>query len=270
MKHVHEWPLVIFSVFAIAGAGILAAWPLSLATRLAADPPENAIAAAAMLAAAMAVSVAHLGRKLRFPLAFRQSGRSPLSNEAVAAVLVFIAVLPLAIGIAPQGALWPRGLAAALASLFLVSLGLVYRLPVAPAWMGLASVGPLVGGLLFGSIWRLATLDAWGTRFAWPAFALTALDAAILLARAHAITRAAGEAAHPALFSRRHALLFARFLFLDAATALLLFNGQTAEAVVTAALGLLLDRVAFYGLAVTRTIESEIQRVEAVLAETTD
>ena len=267
MKHFHEWPLVLFSAFAMAGAGILAAWPLSEATGIAGGTRMNAGVATALLAAAMAMSIAHLGRWHRFPLALGRSGRSPLSTEVLAAAVTLASALPLAFGIGAVAPAWWSGLVAAVSCLFLVSLGLVYRLPASMSWTGLVPIGPLVSGLLFGVLWRLSAVDAWGLRFTWPALLLVAVDAAVLAARARRVLHAAGRPAHPAIHASRHQLLAARFLLLDGGIVLFLQRGSPEAALFAAALGLLLDRYAFYGLAATRTIESEIDAVEAVLAD---
>jgi DMSO reductase anchor subunit len=267
MKHFHEWPLVLFSALAMAGAGILAAWPLSEATGIAGGTRMNAVVATALLAIAMAVSIAHLGRWHRFPLALGRSGRSPLSTEVLAAAATLASVLPLAFGVGGMAPAWWSGFVAAVSCLFLVSLGLVYRLPASTSWTGLVPIGPLVSGLLFGVLWRLSAVDAWGLRFTWPALLLVGLDAAVLGARARAVAQAAGQPAHPAIHTARHLLLVARFLLFDAGVVLFVQRGAPQAALLAAALGLLLDRYAFYGLAVTRTIESEIDAVEAVLAD---
>jgi DMSO reductase anchor subunit len=266
MKRLHEWPLVVFSSLALAGAGLPAAWPLAALTGITEDFRPNAIWAVVLIAGAMTVSVAHLGRTARFPRAVRHTGRSALSNEVVAATLVLAAMLLLALGLVPGTAVPFLGVSAALACLFLVSLGLVYRLPARPSWTGLVAVTPLVSGLIFGSVWRAAAIGAWGARFIWPALVLILVDTAMVAARWPTLARTAGEAAHPPLFRKRHGLLLVRVLCLDAVTALLLLLGSVPAAVVTAGLGILLDRIAFYGLAVGRTLESEIERVEAVIA----
>ncbi len=82
----HEWPLVVFTTLAIMGAGLLTA-PLVavIVAQSAAAASPLLLAGAAMLAAGLAVSLAHLGQPQRSPLALARTGRSRLSNEIVLA-----------------------------------------------------------------------------------------------------------------------------------------------------------------------------------------
>lgn len=267
MKRFHEGPLVLFSALATAGAGILAAWPLSEATGLVGNTRASAIVAAVLLAAAMAVSLAHLGRMGRFHLALTRSGRSPLSNEVILATVTLASTLPIALGSDAVASTWWSSVGAAISCAFLVSLGLVYRLPATTTWGAVTAIAPLASGVLLGLLWRLAAADAWGLRFTWPALLLVAADAALLAARTRDVARALGQPAHPAIHAWRHQLLAARFLLVDAGAVLFLQRGSPETALISAALGLVVDRFAFYGLAVTRTIESEIERVEAVMGD---
>jgi DMSO reductase anchor subunit len=267
MKRFHEGPLVLFSALATAGAGILAAWPLSRATGLVGSTRTSAMVAAALLAAAMAVSLAHLGRRSRFHLALSRGGGSPLSNEVILATVTLASTLPLALGSDGIASTWWSALGAAISCAFLVSIGLVYRLPATTTWAEVTPIAPLVSGVLLGLLWHLATADAWGLRFTWPALLVVVADTALLAARARIDRRALGRAAHPAIHAWRNPLLAARFLLVDAGAVLFLQRGSPEMALISTALGLLVDRFAFYGLAVTRTIESEIERVEAVMGD---
>ena len=280
----HEWPLVAFSSLAVAGAGTLAVGALvsaagrpasALGARLAGEAPLAT--GLVLLGLGLAVSVIHLGRPLRAGLALSRIGASPLSNEVAAVGLT------MALAVAALAAPDPTGVALAVryalafaAALLLVTIGLVYRLGGQRSWRGAAVLAPPVAGLAFGAVageliapslggplaalQPLTRLDA--------AIALIALDFAVTCRRWRLLRRPASplEAVHPAAFARRHVLFAVRVLLFDAAPLLLLAAGAAGAAVGAMAAGLVVDRAAFYGLALRRTTEAEVASAEAVMA----
>ena len=259
----HEWPLVLFTTLAIMGAGLLAT-PLLAA--IVSGTPAVAWAlmpvGALLLAAGLAVSLAHLGRPARAPLAARAIGRSRLSTEAVTGGLTLLvggtaALLPYVSPI--------LDLAAALCAIaFLVSLGLVYSLPGQQTWRGAVVAMPLTMGLGFGAValagmWDQATVAVGGV-----AAAVLAADVALLLFRRLAIAwpREPFAPRHPAIFANRQWWLAARLILIDLLPGGLVLAGLPKGAAGALALGILVDRLSFYGLAAQATTEAEIGRVE--------
>lgn len=265
----HETPLVLFSALATAGGGIGAAhlaagflgggWALSDA---------RALLLSGLLLLAAVLSLGHLGRPGRGPLALLGLGRSPLSNE--------IGALGLALALGGSGLLLPSGFwtpvlgfLASLASVFfLLTLGWVYVLPGQVAWEGLGAASPLVLGFTWGVL-----LDAglpggipastWPLTF-WPALLL---DGVLTGMRWLSLERAASGAdiAHPRIFPRRRMLLGLRFALTFVVTPAALLAGAWPAAVFFFAGAIVLDRVGFYALALRRTTESEVRRVESLL-----
>jgi len=94
------------------------------------------------------------------------------------------------------------------------------------------------------------------------------MDAAAGFLRARRLTRGAGGFApsYPALFRRAQALLVSRFILANVAPAILALSGQTIPALIVLMLGIVVDRITFYGLALRHSTESEITRVEEVWA----
>ncbi|HOH28864.1 MAG TPA: hypothetical protein PLC40_04235, partial [Candidatus Hydrogenedentes bacterium] len=125
--------LVLTPIAALAGGSGAAA-----AVRLAG-------AGAALIAAALAVSLAHLGRPLRAARAAANLRQSRLSAE----VLFALATLAAALISFAWPALLPGAsmVAGLLAGELLVSLGLVYALPNQPAWRGPAAASPMTMAL---------------------------------------------------------------------------------------------------------------------------
>jgi anaerobic dimethyl sulfoxide reductase subunit C len=263
----HEWPLVVFTTLAVCGAGLLATPLLSW---VAAGTPAPAAATvrlgAILLAAGLVVSLAHLGRPLRAPLASGGLGRSRLSAEVVAGVVAAL--------LGATAALFPYvtpilDVATALAAVvFLVTLGLVYALPGQQTWRGVVVWMPLTSGLGFGAV-GLAAL--WGDALvaigAVAAVGLAA-DTALLIVRRLALAwpRTPIAPRHPGMFARLQALLLVRLALVDILPGLCLVAGLRSAAVAAIGLGILVDRVSFYGLAAQQTTESEVGRVESILA----
>jgi len=259
----HEWPLVAFTSLAGAGAGILAA------SAAAADRPLG-LAGILGIAAGFLVSTVHLGRPLRAPLALTRVGRSALSNEVLlgglamafgSAWLAAPALAPgwtIGVGSVYMSVLDPiaaastmlRVAAAGTAALFLLALGLVYRLKGHRTWQDVAVVSPLLAGLAFGALSVYQFADA---RPLWTgslAAMLLAADAAVAIGVGSVYVSARGPITemsplgpsgkptrprfglpvHPGFFARRHVIVACRLVLFDLAPAVLL-----AAAYVTAA-----------------------------------
>jgi DMSO reductase anchor subunit len=258
---------VVFTTLAVCGAGLLATPLLSW---VAAGTPAPAAATvqwgALLLAAGLVVSLAHLGRPLRAPLVSGGLGRSRLSAEVVAGVVATLlgataAFLPYVSPI--------LDVATALAAIvFLVTLGLVYTLPGQRTWRGVVVWVPLTSGLGFGAVGLAAS---WGEAMAAigavAAVALAA-DTALLIVRRLALVWPPAPVAprYPAIFARLQSILFARFALVDILPGCCLLASLRWTAVALLGLGILVDRVSFYGLAAQQTTESEVERVEGILA----
>ena len=263
----HEWPLVVFTTLGVTGAGLLATPLLSWA---AAGTPAPATVSvrwgAALLALGLVVSLAHLGKPLRAPRASAGLGRSLLSAEVVAAgvataIGATAAFLPFVSAVLDVAA-------AAAAVVFLVTLGLVYRLPGQQTWRGVVVWMPLSSGLGFGAV-GLAAI--WGEGLAAlgaVAAVILAADTALLVVRRMALVwpREPVAPRYPAVFARVQAILLARFALIDILPGLCLFAGLGWAAVALFGLGILADRVGFYGLAAQRTTEAEVARVDGIIA----
>ena len=263
----HEWPLVVFTTLAIVGAGLLAtplvAWFAAGATAPAAGAVRLGVL---LLAAGLAVSTAHLGRPLRAPLAAAGFGRSRLSAEIV------VAGTALALGIVE--ALLPQaspvlGLTTAAAALsFLVALGLVYALPGQQTWRGAVVWMPLTSGLAFATVAFGATSSGPLVATGMAAVGILAADAALLAARRMSLVRLTTPSAlrYPSFFARRDLVLLSRLALVDILPAGCMLAGLPAVAAGLLGLGILLDRVAFYGFASQHTTEAELLQVEEFIA----
>lgn len=270
-RRFHEVPLVLFTTLAVVAAGIgasrivltLAGAGEWLPTR------EEAAAVAGLLALGVAFSTLHLGRPLRAGLAMRGVGRSTLSNEVLAAGLTVLAAGVVVFG--PQGHALTSSVGALVPVLsvgVLVTLGLVYRFSGQPAWRGLVVLGPLVLGLVFGVAMQTAW-GAWGGSPPLPDVLVVAFLLDLLLTVARGVSleeaRRLGRAAYPGIFLHRAAILGGRVLLVGLLPPLGFFLGWGLPAVIVLLAGVVLDRFAFYGLAVERTTEAEIGRVEAMI-----
>ena len=258
--------LVAFTTLAIAGAGLVAASAyFELVHELAASP--TIAAGAALLAAGLFVSFAHLGQRQRALLATRGVGRSALSNEALVAGLALAgAVVAAGVGLAGVPSPVATGAAGMLNVALLVSIGLVYRIRGQRTWQGFAVVAPLTAGLAFGAIAVQSTAAEDGV------FQVTllviAIDALLFTQRWRGVV---GIPFSETMLAdrwhvRRTQLLAARFFLLDVVPFFLLAVSPTPLAVPAAAAGLFLDRFGFYALALQHTTEQEVAGVEARLA----
>lgn len=267
-----EWPLVAFTSLAVAGAGIVAAQPLGWAAGAPALPGGYAVGlwGPALIAVGLLVSLAHLGRPARLLQVRRRAGRSALSSEVILASGT-VAVSGVAALVSGQGAAGEvlRFLAAIFATAFLVSLGLVYQLRGQRAWEGAAAAGPVVSGLALGAMVLAAGHASAGGRVMLLAVFFVSVDAGAFAARWVALGRLdpSLEPAHSPLFPWRHVILGLRLALFDVAGLGLLVTGREGAAVAALAAGLVLDRLAFYGLTVQHTTEAEIARAEGVIAK---
>ncbi len=266
----HEWPLVLFSSLAIAGAGTLAVEPVLLAAGTSDIPlvGERAMWAAALMAVGLLVSLGHLGRSARLALASRRFGRSWLSTEVVLGTMVAVAGVVLALG--PSAAPW-QAVAGSGASLvacaFLVSLGLVYRLRGQAGWPDVATATPLLLGLSYGIVAHGAAAPETLPGVLVPAIVLLAADAAVAGSRWWRVCHLAPWIlpSYPHFFRNRNLLFGVRLLLVNLAPAGLLLASAAPLADLSLGVGLLVDRLAFYGLAAQHTTETEVARVEALL-----
>jgi DMSO reductase anchor subunit len=263
----HEWPLVVFSALGIMGAGLLTA-PLPAWLAVGTPAPAAGVLpwGVLLLGAGLVVSLAHLGRPRRAPLAALGVGRSRLSAE------IALAGLTLAVGGVTSVLAYVSPaldiVTATSAVAFLAALGLVYSLPAQPAWRGAVVWTPLSSALGFGTV-SLAGLWGGALVAVGPVAAVVlAADTGLLLLRRAALTYGGRSLAprHPHLFARRDLVLGARFLLVDVLPGACLFAGLPKGAAAVLALGILVDRIAFYGLACQLTTEAEVARVEALLA----
>jgi DMSO reductase anchor subunit len=263
-QHGHA-PLVVFTSLAIAGGGIVAADAVLLGMAHV-DAARPVIAAgSALQAIALLVSLLHLGRARRAPLAARRIGRSPLSNE----ILMAGAALASSLAILatdwrePAPPVW-RAAAGLLCAGYLLAIGLVYRLRGQLTWVGPAALTPMSAGCAFGAACIQACAVSPDGVPRGVIFLLGA-DAAIFLLRwqeAAPIDGPAKAAGSSAFWRRRHQWFLARFALLDVLPMGLLFFHPTPIVIVSAACGVIVDRLAFYGAAVQRSTEREVDRVD--------
>ncbi|MFB3854046.1 MAG: DmsC/YnfH family molybdoenzyme membrane anchor subunit [Vicinamibacterales bacterium] len=269
----HEPPLVVFTTLATAGAGILAS---TLIRPLVGAPvglrPIDSGMGAILIGTGFVFSTAHLGRKTRALLAIRRFGRSPLSTEVALGALLFMAAAAESMAMKMRFSVPPLDwFVAAVAVAFLVALGFVYRLPGQVGW-GFGSIAsPLASGVLSGSVWHLAMRTAAGTEGG-PSFAplvlATGADLVILAARWQSVdaARGRGSPVYSKAFALRHPIFGARLAILDLLAPLLALIDARFVGLAAVLAGLVLDRFAFYALAVRETVEGEIEQVEAVIA----
>ncbi|HSK10159.1 MAG TPA: DmsC/YnfH family molybdoenzyme membrane anchor subunit [Vicinamibacterales bacterium] len=263
-RGLHEWPLVVFTSLAIVGSALLVSALMSLATGGAIPDVEPLVwRGVLLLGAGLVVSLAHLGRPWRAPIAIRRLGSSRLSAEvALAGVALGLAVAALALP-SPHVAL---ALAAIAAAGLLVSLGLVYSLPGQCAWQGAVVWTPLSIGLALAATFSAAfplAPAAWRPAAA----ALLCADLVLLTLRMRRLAAlpAGCRPAYPPLFEERGTLLNLRLALADALPLLLLLGGRPEAAAVILAVGVLVDRVQFYALAAQQTTEGEVARADEII-----
>jgi len=287
LKAFHEAPLVAFTALATAGAGLGAGRIVLGATGEGAWAASRgeALLVLLLLALGTAASTFHLGRPLRAGLALRGMGRSALTTEvmtlgAAVAAAALAAFLPLGSSVGHlAGILLPW-----LCLGVLVTLGTVYRLPGQVVWEGSAFLRPLALGVVFGMLalgvsggWDMGGVAIWVLLLVWLA------DAFLLLLHARRLEGERGKAqpSHPVLFARRRSLLALRLLLVNVSAFLAILLALVEGALptgfplawtlqtilVSVAAGVLLDRFLFYALAIRRTTEGEVGRVEDALRQ---
>ena len=189
-----------------------------------------------------------------------------MSNEVLLAGVAFSAMAGTAF-LPSQGPLltgvWIVGVLASWATL--IAIGRVYRLKGTVGWSGGAVFQPLLLGLAAGVMVLLLGVSPYGELLALLILFLV-LDAAAGFLRARRLTEGAEGFApsHPALFRRVQLLLVSRFVLTNVAPAILALSGQTVAALIVLVLGIIVDRISFYGLALRHSTESEIARVQEV------
>ncbi len=270
----HEWPLVVFTALAIPSAGMVAARPLGPAPNPWTPADGYTAAALLFLAVGLAVSLTHLGRPLRAPLALPRAGRNALGTEVLLAILVLalsgLTLLP-AVGASSRLVLaWAAG---ACAALLLGVIGLVYFLRGQRPWRTSVVAAPLTLGLAFGMS-SLAIKAPPGPDLQFGSYAgylvgVLLLDAIVAgTAWIRHLTASTGFLpAHPAIFAQRRTLIALRLLMVNVVPAALVLAGTPFAAVVVLFGGVCVDRFAFYGTVCAQTTEAEIARVEEFIAE---
>lgn len=264
----HEWPLVVFTTLAIVGAGLLVT-PLLAA--LSGEAPLSTASVlpygVLLLGAGLAISLVHLGRPLRAPMAVLAIGRSRLSTEVLAGELAVVLGGAAALLPDPPTALTSTAAVAALT--FLVALGLVYSLKGQVAWRGAVVAVPVTTAVGIGVLVWAAIAAPASTTARW-------LPAVILLADLTLVLFRRGRLAHlpepfaplyPRWFAVRTWLLAVRVLLVDVVPCTLVLASAPLPAAVVLAVGILMDRLAFYGLAAQTTTESAVALAEQALDE---
>lgn len=267
----HEWPLVLFTALATAGGGI---GVVSLIRGLltASTPAislDERLLVGVLLVGGAVLSARHLGKPVRGPLAFRGVGRSPLSGEVLALALTSTCAFlgTFAIGY-PRIQVVLDILVGAGSVTLLLTVGAVYQLPGQLSWRGPVAFQPLLLGTAWGLI-RAVGLDGPG-----PELGLLPAAGAVLVADGLLVCyrwmrlndrSTQGEVGYPGPFRRRTLLLGGRLVLSALVSPALVLAGVPSLALLAFSLALLMDRYAFYALAVRQTTESEVERVEAFL-----
>ncbi len=267
----HEFPLVLFTALAIAGAGVgTAHLGLRLLGWVPLVPAWWVMAlVGSLLVLGLLFSMGHLGRPFRSAFALFRVGRSPLSNEVLVLGVALVASLG-SVTLPPGHSLLAPLTATALVSsvLTLFALGLVYRLPGQLAWAGPVFAQPLILGLAFGLTVLQGTLPP-GTRARAELLILVVLlaDGLLVWERTRRITRVLdrGVPTHPRIQGRRGTALLLRILMGVLLPAGALSAGWWKLAGALLFLNLFLDRILFYGLAVHSGTEAEVGRVVTAL-----
>jgi len=268
-EHFHEGPLVAFTSAAIMGAGTAAGrLALSLAGLMPESPSRwSAALVAGFIGAGLVISLLHLGRKSRMFHVLRRAGRSALSSEvllagiaAAGAAAVFSLPLP------PSAASLLWNLVSFSSVGLLVLIGLVYRLPGRPSWGGAAILSPVLLGTGFGILVQ-ALVEHPQSAFTPIAAALIAVETTLYVWRLAAVGagKSGGSAEYPELFAASQVIVPVRvgLMLMSQIFALLLV--ESGVAAMTLLVGIVVDRFAFYALALRRTTESEVARIEAII-----
>ncbi len=267
-KFSHFVPLLIFTAFMILAAGTVMAVGAAHAFHAPREHPAVYLAAAlALIAAGLAASFFHLGRKDRAHRAVLGLAHSWLSREVVSAAVfgqtTALAFLTCVTG--GGGMLFDLFLYGAVVSsvLLLAALGMVYRLPRQRTWKGpatlaspLLSAGFLAAGLLVPGTEVFPLVIGFS--------ALGTVDFVLFLLRVTLLIRAS-KYRPGLLFPNLATVLRPAFVLrlvasIGAWTAALLFESAAAPALI--ALSILLDRFLFYAGAVKETPRSETAKIK--------
>jgi DMSO reductase anchor subunit len=270
MRRFHQGPLVAFTAAAIAGGGVAASRPLAwfLGLPFSAPGRRAALSVLLLVGGGLLVSIRHLGRRSRMTQAIRRAGRNALSNEVVFAVLTAAAALTLAASPGARtwtGLMW--GFASLTAAGMLISLVGVYWIPGQLSWKGVSALASVPLALLFGITAHTAAAALPVAAAARCIAALILVDAILWIARCLTVEngRRLGTAALPELMAARGWIAAARFALATLLFPVAAIYGAWFTALGLLAAGILIDRFAFYGLAIQETVESEIARVEFVI-----
>ena len=267
--HFHETPLVVFTWLAILGGGLAAGriplWLLGLVAWTPARIQGGFVALS--VGAGMLVSLLHLGNRGRMLQALRRGGRSALSTEVAFAGLTTAAAFGFFIFPAADryvhvdSLLW--SITAFSGSGLLVAVAWVYLLPGQLSWSPMAAPSPLILGFVFGMLAyaKSGTIKTAATDLLAVEGSLYVLRWLLLEHTCHA----AAAPVHGRLFRTRRVLLCARLLLIPLLplTAISLNACSTALAVL--ALGIAVDRFAFYALALRQTTEAEVAWIEGLI-----
>jgi DMSO reductase anchor subunit len=263
-----DLPLILFTSLALMGAGAMAAlFAAGLAVEAATRPPESAVVIAlALIGGGLVISLAHLGRKRRMPLALRGLTRSPLSLEVVLAAAT-TGLLAARLLLGPDASRILEPLASFTSLLLLIAIGLVYRLGGQLTWRGAALPAPLVSGLLWGVLLHatLGTVAVEGISSV--VYLLVAFDIVLTERRWNTIERKSGigEARDGRALTRRRSLLMLRVATVDLIGAGCFLLALPFVSLVGVTAGVFIDRYAFYALGIQHTTGAEIARIETII-----
>lgn len=275
VERFHEAPLVAFTSLAIAGGGLAAGrLPLSILGIAGWTPGRMEAGSVALLVGvALAVSLLHVGRRGRMLQALRRTGRSALSTEVAFAGLTASAAFAFfALPITGRS----TGLASLLWSVaafsgfgMLIAIAWVYTLPGQLSWGIAATPSPVVLGLVFGILARMKpeAQNVHSTAAIVTIAALLAVEGLLYALRWRLLEHKHnwGAPAYTGFFEARRTVLFARLLLASVLPPFAVLFGAYGAAQGVLALGIPIDRFAFYALALRQTTEAEVARIESVI-----
>lgn len=267
----HEAPLVAFASLAILGGGLAAGrlplWVLGIAGWT--PGRVDGAFVALPVGIGLAVSLLHLGRRGRMLQALRRAGRSALSTEVAlagltgSAALAFF-LLPVADRYAAYASLlWSVAALSGLGLLFAIAW--VYTLPGQLFWGIAAAPSPVVLGLAFGMLAGMRH----GVGYA--IGALLAAEGLLCALRWHRLEHRQdwGAPVHKGFFRFRRPLLLARLLLAPVLPLMAIAFEAYGAALGMLALGIVIDRFAFYALALQQTTEAEVARIDRIIKSAT-
>jgi len=260
--------LVLFTSLGTMGAGIMGALPLAWIAARGVVWPGSAITLTglALLAGGLLLSLRHLGRRSRMAYALTGIFHSPLSLE-VALVTVLLASLAGSLIADPVLVSITRPAAVVSSLLFLLAIGLVYRLGGQMTWRGAAVPAPLILGLLWGILLHVSTGLAAVEGFSSLVYLLIVLDIVVTESRWNTIERmrSVGVTRNPITINWRRSHLMIRILAVDLLGAGCFLLKIPTIALICVTAGIVIDRYSFYALGIQQTTEAEVSRVEAII-----